>query len=100
MLFSWDVEGFNSDDGRQLNAHIYTLTTSLPQDTTDLSEGKEAGTNDILPKYSPDGAWIIFVNVNNTGLGPKNVWVMDNEGGSRSPIIEDATTPFWGKTDI
>ena len=98
VMFTWDTEGFNSVEGRQLDARIFTITTDH-SDTTDLSEGKEAGTNDLLPRYSPDGAWIIFVNENNTGLGPKNIWVMDAEGGSRSPIIEDADTPFWGATD-
>jgi TolB protein len=98
-MYTRDIEGFNSVDGRQLNAHIFTISID-GADITDLSEGKEPGTNDLLPRYSPDGAWIIFVNENNTGLGPKNIWVMDSEGGSRNPIVEDANTPFWGETDI
>jgi TolB protein len=98
VLFTFDAEGFNSVDGRQLDAQIVTVSIDNT-DTTYLSEGKQPGTNDLLPRYSPDGAWIIFLNESNTGLGPTNIWVMDSEGGGRSPIIEDATTPFWGVTD-
>lgn len=98
VLFSWDESGFNSVDGRMLDSRIYTIARDH-LDTTDLSVGKDAGTNDMLPRFSPDGAWIIFVNQNNTGMGPKNVWVMDYEGGRRRLIIEDAETPFWGETN-
>lgn len=98
VLFTWDESGFNSVDGRMLDSRIYTLTTDH-EDTTNLSEGKEDGTNDLQARWSPDGAWIIFMNQSNTGLGPKNVWVMDNEGSRRRLIIEDAELPFWGGTD-
>ncbi|MEA3478845.1 MAG: hypothetical protein U9R60_11740, partial [Bacteroidota bacterium] len=98
VLFTWDESGYNSVDGRMLDSRIYTLTTDYA-DTTNLSEGKADGTNDLQARWSPDGAWIIFMNQSNTGLGPKNIWVMDNEGSRRRLIIEDAELPFWGETD-
>jgi len=100
VLFSWDADGYNSADGRMLNSRIYTISTdTIHADTLDMSEGKADGTNDMNPRFSPDGAWVVFVNQSNTGLGPTVAWVMDFEGGSRQPIIDNAETPFWGATD-
>jgi len=57
--------------------------------------GKEAGTNDLDPRFSPDGSKIIFVNTNNDGISVRNIMVMDIDGRNRTILFEDAEMPDW-----
>jgi len=92
IIFTKDDDGFNSVDGRQLNAHIYSLKLDS-LNLTDLSIGKAIGTNDLFPRLSTNGAEIIFVNTSNTGIGTKSVYVMNISGGGRTLLFDDATMP-------
>ncbi|RMG83039.1 MAG: hypothetical protein D6714_10460 [Bacteroidetes bacterium] len=94
ILYTYDVSQFESPDGRQLDARIflYNLTTDV---TTDLSVNKPAGTNDLDPRFSPDGAKVIFMNTNNDGISPRNIWVMNLQGDGRTLLFEDAEMPDW-----
>ncbi|MEJ8757426.1 carboxypeptidase regulatory-like domain-containing protein [Pontibacter sp. H259] len=94
VLYSRDMDGFENTAGRQLNAHII-LRNLATGDEVDLSASKPAGTNDIHPRFSPDGAKVIFVNEPNDGQGPSTVWMMDISGGSRVQLFADATMPDW-----
>ncbi len=94
VLFTHDVSEFEAPDGRQLDARIFTknVDTFL---TVDLSINKPAGTNDLDPRFSPDGSRVIFTNTNNDGISPKNIWVMDIDGNNRTLLFENAEMAEW-----
>lgn len=95
LLYTQDDSGFEVADGRQLDSNVYLfdLTTLTRRK---ISTYKEAGTNDLDPHFSPDGSKVIFVNTNNDGISPKNIYIMDlDDGGSRTLLFEDAQMPSW-----
>ncbi|KAA9327183.1 hypothetical protein F0P96_18270 [Hymenobacter busanensis] len=94
VVYSRDVSGIDDATGRQLNAHIF-LQKLDGSGLIDLSSQKAAGTNDIQPRFSPDGAKIIFVNVANDGQSPPEIWTMDLEGRNRTKLFQNATLPDW-----
>ena len=67
-------------------------------DTTfiDLSAAKPDGTNDTHPRFSPDGAYVIFENTTNDNFNPKSVWITDiATGQDRTLLFSNAETPDW-----
>jgi len=94
VLYSRDLDGFENNAGRQLNSHIILRNLATGEEV-DLSGNKPAGTNDIHPRFSPDGAKIIFVNEPNDDQGPSTVWMMDVNGANRVQLFANATTPDW-----
>lgn len=92
ILYTHDAQGSNSSTGRQLDARIYMLDLST-MNVTDLSANKPAGTNDLMPEFSPNGAKIIFVNEDNTGTGAA-IYEMDLNGDNRELVLDNATMPF------
>jgi len=95
LLFTQDVSGFEAADGRQLDARIFLRNLSNGSEI-DLSINKPAGTNDLDPRFSPDGSKVIFTNTNNDGISQKFIWIMTIEGEGRTLIFEDAEMPDWG----
>ncbi|WP_224996165.1 carboxypeptidase-like regulatory domain-containing protein [Cesiribacter sp. SM1] len=95
VLYTRDVSGFENLEGRQLNAHIFRVRTD-GTGVVDLSRNKPEGTNDLYPRYSPDGAKIIFVNAPNDGVGPADVYMMNaSDGSERVRLFQNATMPDW-----
>ncbi len=94
LLFTHDTTGFEAPDGRQLESHIF-LKNLATGDLTDLSISKPAGTNDLDPRFSPDGSKVIFVNTNNVPGSTKEVWLMNLAGLGRTKIFENAEMPDW-----
>ena len=94
MLYTHDVSGFEVLSGRQLDARILIRGISAPV-PSDLSIEKDPGTNDLDPRYSPDGSSIIFVNTNNDGISPRNIYKMDLDGYNRTLLFENAEMPDW-----
>ncbi|MCJ7651972.1 MAG: hypothetical protein MUP85_25515, partial [Candidatus Lokiarchaeota archaeon] len=94
IMFTRDVSGFESPDGRQLDSHIFIATIN-GSDTTDVSINKPAGTNDLQPRFSPDGSLIIFTNSSNVLGSPADIWIMDINGKNRTKIFENAIMPEW-----
>lgn len=94
VLFTKDVSGYESETGRQLDAHIilHELATGT---RTDLSVGKDGGTNDLHPRFSPDGARIIFENRKNDGSGTPAVFTYDITTKRRTLLFENASMPDW-----
>jgi TolB protein len=100
LLYTRDVAGFDGVNGRQLNSHIFTqrldgtslLDVTLGNGTTNP---KAAGTNDITPRYSPDGYSIIFINQVNDNLSPGDVWTVENTGMTRTKQFTNAALPDW-----
>lgn len=94
IMFTRDVSGFESPDGRQLDAHILIVRMDRT-DSADVSVHKPNGTNDTNPRFSPDGSRIIFTNTVNDGLSPKDVWIMNIDGTNRRRIIANAEMADW-----
>lgn len=94
ILYTHDVSEFESPDGRQLDTQIFLLDLDSGQ-TTNLSGNKPAGSNDLEPRFSSTGAFIIFTNVENDGNTPKNIYYMDLNGDNRTLLFENAEMPEW-----
>ncbi|MEM6967360.1 MAG: hypothetical protein AAF573_21530, partial [Bacteroidota bacterium] len=94
MVYTQDISGYEVPDGRQLDARILTrdLNGFVP---LDLSGDKVDGTNDLDPRFSPDGAWIIFTNTNNDGISQKDIYRMKVDGTDRELLFENAEMPDW-----
>lgn len=110
LIFSADSSGFTNVQGRQLDARLYLLDLTT-NGLTDLSvftgnqsgvnlNNKPAGTNDIDPLFSPNGAQIIFTNADNSDAGTPAVYsinlsstILDNR--SRKQLFSAAEMPFW-----
>jgi TolB protein len=94
IMFTRDVSGFESIDGRQLDSHIFILSIN-GSDTTDVSVNKPEGTNDLQPRFSPDGSQIIFTNSSNVLGSVPEIWIMDISGNNRTKIFDNAFMPEW-----
>ncbi len=94
ILLTNDISEFESNDGRQLDAHIFLRNLELVN-TVDLSIEKDVGTNDLDPRFSPNGAQVIFTNTSNDGVSPKNILIMDFDGDHREVLFENAEMPDW-----
>jgi len=94
IVYTKDVSEFESLDGRQLDSRIfvYDIATGL---STDISSNKPAGTNDLNPKFSPTGAYVIFENSSNDNTGPSSIWILEVLGGSRKQLFDNAIMPDW-----
>jgi len=106
LIFTVDSSGFMNEQNRQLDARIYTLDIATKRTTvlganqggtgnTQTSYSKPAGTNDLDPRYSPNGAQIIFTNTDNTGNGARSVYISDLNGGNRRLLFSPAEMPYW-----
>lgn len=94
ILYTHDVDGLETSDGRQLNAHVF-LKNIAAGTTTDLSVDKPAGYNDLDPKFSPNGAQVIFVEASNAPNSPKNITLMNLQGQGRLTMFQNAEMPDW-----
>ena len=85
----------NQRSARRLDDSAAVDVTIGSTTGTGGASGKVAGTNDLTPRYSPDGFQIIFVNRVNDDLGARNIWTTDLDGKNRSKIFLDAFLPDW-----
>ena len=95
VIYTHDNANVDDPYGRMFDSRIYSYNIETDE-VLDLSaDGKVNGTNDLQPRYSPDGAHIIFVNTSNTGTGQKNIYVMNASGDGRELYFENAEMPEW-----
>lgn len=94
VLYTYDVSQFESSTGRQLDSRpfIYNIATGIK---TDLSKDKISGTNDLNPRYSPDGSKIIFENKSNDGSGNPSIFTFDVVKSQRAKLFDNASMPEW-----
>lgn len=95
LLYTYDVSTSENSDYRQLdsNMFIYNFSTMV---STNVSAGKDPGTNDLDARFSPSEAELIFVNTSNDGVSQNDVFTMTiDEPGSRSALFENAKMPDW-----
>ena len=94
-IYTHDAKGFQDESGRQLDSRIYMRNIDGSGDIIDLSIDKPAGTNDINPRFSPNGSKIIFENIDNTEGAKHTIMIMDIEGNNRVELLE-GEMPYWG----
>ena len=94
ILYTWDTLGFESPDGRQLESHIF-LRNIDTEEEADLSLNKPFGFNDFDPRFSPNGALVVFTQTSNTPNSQKNIYIMDLQGQGRQRIFENSEMPDW-----
>ncbi|MEO1262893.1 MAG: carboxypeptidase regulatory-like domain-containing protein [Bacteroidota bacterium] len=94
ILYTRDTSGFESPDGRQLESHIFLKNLSSGA-TKDLSHGKPLGFNDLDPRFSPNGALIIFTQANNFPNSQRDIFIMNIDGDGRTLLFEDSEMPDW-----
>jgi TolB protein len=95
VMFTWDVSGYEVNDGRMLDSHILIYDIAS-QDTVDISDGsKPDGTNDLYPRFSPDGSTLIFSNQINDRSQPPVLFIMSTDGSGRERVVSNGREPFW-----
>ena len=101
ILYTHDISGNQSQDGRILDSHIFEININtktvvdLSVNHSYTSDNKPNGTNDLNAKYSSNGAYIIFENGSNTINSTKDIWVMNADGSNRHKIISNGIMPDW-----
>ncbi|MEZ0540195.1 carboxypeptidase regulatory-like domain-containing protein [Fibrella arboris] len=101
VLFSYDRIAYQNEQGRQLNAQLALLTVaakSAPRDFMAEGTTKPAGTNDLEPRFSPNGSKIIFTNLSNVGTGEATITILDFDGKTaqtRTALIKGAEMAYW-----
>lgn len=94
VMYTRDISESALTNGRQLNAHIFIIDINTKK-ITDISHLKEEGTNDLNPRFSPNGAFVIFENSSNETGSIKSTYIMDLDGSNRKKIFHDAEMPAW-----
>lgn len=98
ILYSYDVDAFQSPNYQRLNSRIF-LYDIVTATVTDISDNKEAGTNDLDPRFSPNEASVIFTNTSNDGISEKNVVKLEidqsSSSNTRNLLYENAFMPDW-----
>jgi TolB protein len=94
VVFTRDVSGYSSGTNRQLDAHVFVIDINTKM-IRDLSEGKPNGTNDTNPRFSPNGAYIIFENSSNVLGSEKTIMTMTSTGSNRAELFTSAEMPDW-----
>lgn len=95
LLYTYDVSANQNTTYRRLNsrAFIYNIPNNT---TTDVSQDKPGGTNDLDVRFSPNEAEIIFVNTSNDGISQKNIWKITlNDTNSREQLFSNSFMPDW-----
>ncbi|TXD45982.1 carboxypeptidase regulatory-like domain-containing protein [Polaribacter sp. IC073] len=94
LIYTKDVTSFQSSNYRRLDNRIFTYDFST-MTNTELQTQKEAGTNDLDPRFSPNEAEVIYVNSSNDGISLKTIFRIPIIGGAREGLFQDAIMPDW-----
>jgi len=99
VLYTRDVSGFESNEDRELNTKIFIYNLQNDSEVS-LSGGKDNGTNDTDPRFSPDEAGIIFVNSSNAINANKAIYTLRFDENlvptqERTILIDNAFMPDW-----
>jgi hypothetical protein len=95
LVYTYDIAEYENFNNRQLDTRIfiYDFETAI---STDISVGKDPGTVDLDPRFSPNEAEIIFVNTSNDGISERYIYKMNIIGeNNRNLLFSNATMPDW-----
>jgi len=95
LLYTHDISGYESPDGRQLDTHIfmYDFGTTL---TTDLSGAKPIGFLDLDPRFSPNEAEVIHTHTSNDGVSENKIQKVNVASSTtRTDLFSNAKMPDW-----
>jgi Tol biopolymer transport system component len=95
ILYSYDVSDFQNNSYRRLDSRMF-IYDMVAMTTTDISDNRPNGTNDLEPIFSPNEAFVMFTNTSNDGISQKDVYTLEiGEENTRTLIHEDAFMPDW-----
>jgi hypothetical protein len=98
VLYCYDISQFESPNNRQLDTHIFMYNMNA-NSVTDLSLDKPAGTLDLDPRFSPNEAEVIFINMSNDGVSAKTIYKTDilnvDVNNNRIQLFMNAMMPDW-----
>ena len=95
VVYAYDVSGFESPDYRRLDSRIFVYDFGA-MTTTDISDNKPNGTNDLEPIFSPNEAFVTFTNTSNDGISQRDVYQLEiGQGNTRTLLFSDAFMPDW-----
>lgn len=94
LLYTYDSSGHEDASYRQLDSNIF-LYDFAADTSTNLSTNKEAGTNDLDPRFAPNEASVIFVNTSNDGISEKYIYTEKIDGENRTQLFENTYMPDW-----
>ena len=95
LIYTYDISEYENSDNRQLDTRIFVYDFDLAT-STDISGGKENGTNDLDPRFSPNEAEVIFVNTSNDGISTRTIYKMDILGeNDRTSLFTNTIMPDW-----
>ncbi len=109
LVFSADSSTFVNELGRQLSANLYLAdlatnglvnlsATQSGSGGQNTQTNKPVGTNDLDPRFSPNGSTVIFTNSDNTGNGTPSVYTIElnNQNSfTRKLLFTSAEMPYW-----
>lgn len=95
LVYSYDVDELQTSDYRRADSRIF-IYDLVANTATDVSGNKAAGTNDLEPIFSPNGAFVLFTNTSNDGISQKNVFKLEvSASDTRTELFTDAFMPDW-----
>ena len=95
LVYSYDVSGFESSTYRRLDSRIFVYDI-IAETTTDVSDNKPGGTNDLEPIFSPNEAFVIFTNTSNDGISEKFIYRLEiDEMTTRELLYSNSFMPDW-----
>jgi TolB protein len=94
VMFTYDTSNHQDPAGRQLSASIFIVGID-GSDTTTVSQHRPSGTNDTRPRFSPDGASIVFENQPNDASRLREIYIMNADGTNRFRVTENGEMPDW-----
>ncbi len=94
LVYSYDVSGFENVNYRRLDSRIFVYDI-VNDTTTDVSDNKPGGTNDLEPIFSPNEAFVIFTNTSNDGISERFINRLEVGQGNREVLYNNAFMPDW-----
>ncbi|MFK5958649.1 MAG: carboxypeptidase regulatory-like domain-containing protein [Lutibacter sp.] len=95
LMYTYDISEYENSDNRQLDTRIFMYDFDLAT-ATDISAGKDNGTVDLDPRFSPNEAEVIFVNTSNDGISTRTIYKMDILGeNDRASLFVNTYMPDW-----
>ena len=80
---------------RSGNLDLWLLDLSDPENPAQLTTDPQP---DVEPRWSPDGAKILFSSLQGTETGMNDLWMMNADGGEAHQLLEWPESYEWGAT--